>query len=368
MLIENEVRRNSNEKEHDAQKRDHAEPASDDEQPEHGAHNGQGQRQHEGRGAWPRDSLPGDSFRGTEGQGSRLEGFGREKKATQCGEWPPRIPTDFGVCCEQDSILTTYQRLKPFTFSETFFVKEKRGKGLLNAAEAFMSQADELIPTRQSLLSRLKDWDDSNSWQDFFDTYWRLIYKTASSAGLGAIEAEEVVQETLIRICRAIRQFEYDPKRGRFKAWLRTVTVSVIQERLRNQRHAYLKSAKAAAAWEQMRSDANLDENQIAKDWDSDWEDNLADAALERVKKRITPRHFQIFDLAVTKRWPTERIAETFQVSPAYIYLVKHRLSIRLQREVKKLRSESEKSTVSKQSWFAQCKSGGKAAARSSGA
>jgi len=35
---------------------------------------------------------------------------------------------------------------------------------------------DELIPTRQSLLGRLKDWEDQASWREFFDTYWRLIY------------------------------------------------------------------------------------------------------------------------------------------------------------------------------------------------
>jgi hypothetical protein len=35
------------------------------------------------------------------------------------------------------------------------------------------------IPTRQSLLNRLKDWGDQSSWQDFFDTYWQLIYNVA---------------------------------------------------------------------------------------------------------------------------------------------------------------------------------------------
>ena len=30
--------------------------------------------------------------------------------------------------------------------------------------------ADELIPTRPGLLSRLKDWDDRESCKEFFDT------------------------------------------------------------------------------------------------------------------------------------------------------------------------------------------------------
>ena len=32
----------------------------------------------------------------------------------------------------------------------------------------------DLIPTRASLLGRLKDWDDHASWREFFDTYWKL--------------------------------------------------------------------------------------------------------------------------------------------------------------------------------------------------
>ena len=43
---------------------------------------------------------------------------------------------------------------------------------------------DEFIPTRRSLLIRLKDLADQESWKQFFDTYWKLIYTTARRAGL----------------------------------------------------------------------------------------------------------------------------------------------------------------------------------------
>ena len=40
-----------------------------------------------------------------------------------------------------------------------------------------MTQTDETwLPTRQTLLSRLKNWDDQSSWREFFNLYWRLIY------------------------------------------------------------------------------------------------------------------------------------------------------------------------------------------------
>src|SRR6266496_3409190 len=86
------------------------------------------------------------------------------------------------------------------------------------------TSVDELIPTRQSLLSRLKDWDDQEGWREFFNTYWRLIYGVALKAGLSEAEAQDVVQDTVIAVARRIREFNYDPAIGSFKNWLLVIT------------------------------------------------------------------------------------------------------------------------------------------------
>jgi len=61
---------------------------------------------------------------------------------------------------------------------------------------------DEFIPTRRTLLSRLKNWNDQESWKEFFETYARLIYSVAAKAGLTDAEAQDVVQETVIIVAR----------------------------------------------------------------------------------------------------------------------------------------------------------------------
>ena len=78
-------------------------------------------------------------------------------------------------------------------------------------------QTGEFIPTRYSLLSRLQDWDDQESWKDFFDTYWRLIYSFALKAGLTDAEAQDVVQETVMCVARDIDKFKRDRQLGRSK-------------------------------------------------------------------------------------------------------------------------------------------------------
>ena len=96
-------------------------------------------------------------------------------------------------------------------------------------------ELNQLLPTRYSLLSRLKDYEDQESWRDFFETYWRLIYSTAIKAGLNDAEAQDVVQETILSVLRKIPEFEYDPQIGSFKCWLLQLTTWRIidQRRLR---------------------------------------------------------------------------------------------------------------------------------------
>jgi RNA polymerase sigma factor (sigma-70 family) len=95
------------------------------------------------------------------------------------------------------------------------------------------SKAEDLLPTRQSLLSRLKSWEDQASWQEFFATYWKLIYTAARQAGLSDAEAQDVVQETILGVCTHMPEFRYDPQKGSFKGWLLQLTYWRIKDQFR---------------------------------------------------------------------------------------------------------------------------------------
>src|SRR3954453_22160611 len=96
-----------------------------------------------------------------------------------------------------------------------------------------MVNINELIPTRQSLLDRLKDWQNEESWKVFFDTYWRLIYSAAVKAGLSDAEAQDVVQETVISVLKSMPGFEYNAGKGSFKGWLLRLTNWRIGDQIR---------------------------------------------------------------------------------------------------------------------------------------
>ena len=75
--------------------------------------------------------------------------------------------------------------------------------------------------------------DDQQSWQEFFDAYWKLIYSVALKAGLSDAEAQEVVQETVISVAKKMPEFKADPAVGSFKSWLLTLTRWRITDQMR---------------------------------------------------------------------------------------------------------------------------------------
>ncbi len=97
---------------------------------------------------------------------------------------------------------------------------------------------EELLPTRSSLLNRLRDWEDQASWREFFNTYWKFIYSVAIRSGLSDQEAEDVVQETVLSIARRCRT-GYDPAKSSFKGWLMHVTRLRIMDQLRRRQPAF---------------------------------------------------------------------------------------------------------------------------------
>jgi len=200
----------------------------------------------------------------------------------------------------------------------------------------------EEIPTRPSLLVRLRNWDDEASWQTFFDTYWRLIYNSAKGAGLNDVEAEEVLQETVIAVAGSIPKFEYDREKGSFKSWLFGVTRNRILLRLRtlarDRRLIEPRRPRSSCATETSTSERVADPKgmDIERIWDQEWEVNLQDAALERVKRRVDLKHFQVFDLCLKGQSPGD-IARGLKVRRTYVYLIRHRLKKLLQNEVQEL-------------------------------
>ena len=194
--------------------------------------------------------------------------------------------------------------------------------------------------TRKSLIARLENWEDQRTWDEFYQTYWRLIYSVGLKAGLRSDEAFDVVQETILSIAKQSRKQLYDPKQGSFKTWLMNMTRWRINDQFRRRKKD---TAMAGNEWNEERKTAVIDRfedpsgNLLERMWNVEWKKNLADAALARVKGQVSPKQYQIFDYYVVREWDAKKVQAHLGVSMAQVYLAKHRVGAVLKRELVKL-------------------------------
>jgi RNA polymerase sigma-70 factor (ECF subfamily) len=219
------------------------------------------------------------------------------------------------------------------------------------AKTAFVNETGELAPTRLSLLERLRDLDDQGSWQEFFDTYWKLIYFAAVRAGLSDADAEDVVQETIIGVARNMENFRYEPEVCSFKGWLMHVTRNRIIDHLRKalpKRNNFVPlptDTRTEDVEPFMLESGNA--GSFEDLWDAEWKKNLIDAAMERVKKKVAPEHYQIFYLHSLKGMPARDVGELLGASVPKVYVVRHRVARLIKQEIRALESKGGKNLAS---------------------
>ena len=201
--------------------------------------------------------------------------------------------------------------------------------------------SDELIPTRASLLKRLKDWQDSGSWQEFFDIYWKLIYGVARKTGLTDVEAQDVVQATMADVAKHMPNFNYDPAIGSFKSWLLKLTRWRIVDQIRKRRHfVEMPPGDRSTQGNYIDQIADTAVKTIDSIWEEEFQRNLLETAKTNVKRVIDPLKYQVFDFYVNKEWQPEKVAERFKISVGNVYVIKNRVTEALREEVERLERE----------------------------
>jgi RNA polymerase sigma factor (sigma-70 family) len=190
------------------------------------------------------------------------------------------------------------------------------------------------LMTRASLLLRLRDWENQEGWREFFLAYWRLIYNFAQRAGLNDADAQDVVQETLLAVSKAMPGFHYDRSRGRFRTWLLTI----VRTRLANHWEKQGRRKRLEAEAEKSR-DGDLPSD-LEKCWEEEWNVRVISSALERLRQRTHGRQFLFFDMVERQGVAVDKAAVATGFNVAHGYVIRHRLRRMLRAEVKRLEND----------------------------
>jgi RNA polymerase sigma factor (sigma-70 family) len=184
-------------------------------------------------------------------------------------------------------------------------------------------------PTRASLLVRLRDPRDAEAWERFVRIYSPLVFRLAQRTGLQDADAADITQDVLHSVHRGIDRFVYDPAKGTFRSWLRTVARARIADAVERRRRQPV-AAGGSAMVEFLSDHPSPDGDEV---WERDYRQALFEAATEKVRGEFRGATFRAFwETAVKGREPND-VARELAMTSGAVYIARSRVTSRL-REV----------------------------------
>ncbi len=191
------------------------------------------------------------------------------------------------------------------------------------------------LATRASLFLRLKAGDTQPreiAWEQFRHRYAPAIAGFARHFGAKEQDVDDIIQDVLLGFYAAAPKFVYDPAKGRFRAYLKAVTLNSIRRRLRER--AKLDTVPL--------SEVADDAPAVQESWDRNWHDQLMRRALVILRDRFggSEQTFEAFRLYVLQNQPPADVAHHLGMSVDSVYKAKQRILKSLRDTIQQLDEE----------------------------
>jgi RNA polymerase sigma-70 factor (ECF subfamily) len=199
--------------------------------------------------------------------------------------------------------------------------------------ERKISMTDDSLHTRPSLLLRIRDPHDGESWKIFVELYAPPVMRYCRLRGLQDADAADITQEVMTQVARSMHSFDYQPERGRFRDWLGTVT------RRRINRFLNKKNLGTAGLGGEEAPDAlkNLATEEIDPEWTAEVNAQILRAALNRIRPMFAANTWDAFTGVWLENRSAAETATSLGVSLETVYVAKSKVLRRLEQEVLEL-------------------------------
>jgi RNA polymerase sigma-70 factor (ECF subfamily) len=128
------------------------------------------------------------------------------------------------------------------------------------------------METSPTLLKRLRNSDDRDAWERFVEIYSPVLYGWARRSGLADQDACDLLQDVFLLLIEKLPEFTYDPQKGRFRGWLRTVASNKLRERCRRRRETLVGENGALLE--------RVDQDDASSFWDEEFQSALIRRAM----------------------------------------------------------------------------------------
>ncbi len=173
--------------------------------------------------------------------------------------------------------------------------------------------------TRLTLIERVKNTEDEHAWREFVEFYRNVILRWATLFGCSPAMAEDVYQETMISLIRTLPNFDYSPKRGRFRSFLKTLVSRRVTDAFRREgKYVHVEGWKHddentsdRDPFDELLNDHKVSEAEV----DRVWLQSIVAKALKETKESVDPLTYKSFIAYVIKEEPVTTVCETLGIS-----------------------------------------------------
>lgn len=175
-------------------------------------------------------------------------------------------------------------------------------------------------PTRVSMLEKLcgasREASRNTAWQDFVNRYGPWIWERLMRHGVRPPDAEDVRQDALLVVFRAISKFHHNGRVGAFRRWL----AEVLDNRLRVfERKERRLPAFVGSDIETLAQQLGDPESSLSRSFDRDLAKELLRDAIEVLKSRFPQASFEAIELVMLHGWKVDAVANKLGKTPGAI-------------------------------------------------
>jgi RNA polymerase sigma-70 factor (ECF subfamily) len=193
--------------------------------------------------------------------------------------------------------------------------------------------------TRASLLIRVRDPADRAAWEEFVEIYRPVILRLARQKGMQAADADDVAQQVLVAVSKAVEQREHDPQRAKFRTWLGRVAHNAILNALtRGKPDRGSGDSAMQAVLSQRESHSGPDSDLLRLEYRREvfrW-------AARQIRQEFHPETWDAFWLTAVEGRDCEEVGRELGKNRGSIYAARSRVMRRIQETVVEYEGEGE--------------------------
>jgi RNA polymerase sigma-70 factor, ECF subfamily len=178
--------------------------------------------------------------------------------------------------------------------------------------------------THTTLLARVSAGVDPQAWVEFCDRYGDLIAAFCRRQGLQPEDVDDVRQDVLLALTRAMPGFTYDPAKGKFRSYLKTIVLHAIYRKsFQKTRARPLEEAEDATR-------VGAADQGIDQQWEVEWRQYHLRTAMRSVANEFNEADMAAFERYAMEGQDARTVAAGLSLTLDQVYQAKSRILKRI--------------------------------------